>query len=541
MSFIAHLHAQLRTLGDRPVVIERHAHGPVEIPGTRLLDLAARARTVLADHGVTPGDRVVLLGPNSARWVAADLAILGHGAVSVPMYARQDPAELVAMMHDCQAKVVLVADRALAEGVLEHWADAPVVVFDALFAAQASPAPLVERGGDDVATLVYTSGTSGEPKGVQLTVANVGHMLPCTSDALTELMGASPGRDRVFHYLPFCFAGSRIVLWTALFRANPIHVSMDLDRLIDEIGETGPHYFLNVPVLLERVKNGAEAALKGKGAAVWWLYQRARTAFARRLDGTAGRRDRLALAVARRLLLAPIKAKLGPDLRFLICGSAPLGEDTQRWFEMLGVPVYQVYGLTETTAIVTMDQPGRVEPGRVGFAIPGCELKLGEQDELLVRGPHIFSGYHGRPEATAAAFEDGWFRTGDQVRLREDGSLAVIGRVKNLLVPTSGHNVAPEPIETKLTAAIPGVEQAVLIGHARPHLTVILTGDADPADIEAGLAWVNAELPHYRRVRAHHLRREPLTDAEGLLTANGKLKRAAIEAHFADAIDALYA
>jgi long-chain acyl-CoA synthetase len=538
MSFIDTLTERLAERPDAAAVVEMTANGPVNTTGAQMLDLIARGRGALEARGIAPGDRVVLVGPNRARWAAADLAILGHGAVCVPMYDRQAAHELVAMMRDCGAKLVVVADDALSVDIEAADPGAPVVTWDTFFAAPATDARPLPREDGDLVTLIYTSGTSGEPKGVMLTAGNVAHMLPMTSNALTELMAGAGGDERIFHYLPFCFAGSRVVLWTALFRGRGIRVSVDLDRLIDEIGEAAPHYFLNVPVLLERVKNGAEKALRAKGSAIWWLYRRALQAYAAEAPG---RRDRLALAVADRLLFAPVKAKLGPNIRFLICGSAPLGEDTQRWFEMLGVPVYQVYGLTETTAIVTMDKKDRVVAGRVGYAIDGCETKLTDEGELLVRGPHIFSGYWNKPEHTEGAFVDGWFRTGDQCVVDDDGNWAVIGRVKNLLVPSSGHNVAPEPIEQKLTERIPGVEQAVLIGHARPYLTAILTGELRTDEVEAAVEAVNAGLPHYKRVRRWHVRPAPMTDAEGLLTANGKLRRAVIESHFSSEIEAMYA
>lgn len=541
MTFLETILGHLAHDGRRPAITEHHADGARVVTRADLRAAVGRARGGLRAHGVRADDRVVLVGPNGADWVACDLAILAEGATVVPLYARQDPAELAGMIADCAPRVVVAATEALAEALEDAGVAEPIVRQADVLDADPVDAPPAPRAPEDIATFCYTSGTSGEPKGAMITFANVGHMLPVTSDALAELMGQAPGSDRVFHYLPFGFMGSRIVLWTTLFRGNPLDVSVDLDRLLDEVASAQPHYFLNVPVLLERVKNGADAALATKPAPVRWLYARAQAAFARRVTGEAGRRDRLALALAERLIFRSIRGKLGPNLRFLICGSAPLGEDTQRWFEMLGVAVYQVYGLTETTAIVTMDQPGRVVPGRVGLPIRGCEVRLTEAGELQCRGDHVFAGYWNKPEATAAAFDGAWFRTGDQADRADDGTYAIIGRLKNLLVPSSGHNVAPEPIEQKLVERIPGVEQAVLWGHARPHLTALVTGPVDAAALEAGVAAVNATLPHYKRVRAWHHRPEPLTDAEGLLTANGKLKRAAIEAHFAATIDALYA
>lgn len=538
MSFIDTLFSSLEALKHRPAVTEVHGSSLVPTTGAELAELVARARGSVRARGLQAGERVVLLAPNSARWVAADLALLAEGAVVVPLYARQDPAELVAMMHDCAPSLVLCATEALASGVSTHWPEASIVLFDALFEGEPVREPPVSRAPEAPVTIVYTSGTSGEPKGVINTVANVDFMLPRTAGALEAMMGPSRREHRVFHYLPFCFSGSRVVLWTCLFRANGIMISTDLTQLTTELAAARPNYLLNVPALLERIRSGVDDKVRARGRAVAWLYDRAVEASLRERPG---KRDRLTLALARRLIFSKIRQQLGPELECLICGSAPLSEDTQRWFGLLDWPVYQVYGLTETTAIVTMDRPPRSVPGWVGSVIDGVEVKLGEGGELLVRGPNVFAGYWERPGATADAFDGEWFRTGDCAEIDASGLLRIVGRAKNLLVPTSGHNVAPEPLEQLLVGSIPGVEQAVVVGHARPWLAALLTGEARAEDIEAHLARINENLPHYRRIRAWHLCEEPFTIENGLLTANQKLRRREVEARYANAIDALYA
>lgn len=536
MSFIETIHAQLGARRDQALVTEVHGSSLVPADGTVLGDLIARARGALAGAGVKPGDRVVLIAPNSIRWVAAELGVLFHGAISVAMYDRQAPAELLAMIADCAPALLVVEDDALAASLAAS--GVPRLGYGALFGPQTAHGPPAPRAADDAVTIVYTSGTSGAAKGAVLTRANVDFMLPRTRDALAAMMGVRDREDRVFHYLPLCFAGSRIVLWTCLFRGSGIHLGTDLDRLATELATVDPHYLLNVPMLLERIKSGVEAKLSERGPAVGWLVRRATRAWER--GDAAGRRDRLALALARRLVFSKVREKLGPSLECLICGSAPLAEHTQRWFGMIGLPVYQVYGLTETTAIVTMDVPPNVRPGRVGVALDGVELRVGDGDELLVRGPNVFAGYWGNPTATAEAIVDGWFRTGDQVELDGDGSLRIVGRVKNLLVPTSGHNVAPEPLEELLTRLVPGCEQAVVVGHGRPYLAAILAGPVDRARVEDALVEVNRDLPGYRRIRRWVLADGPFTVENGQLTANRKLRRAVIEAAYAGPIAALY-
>lgn len=540
-SFVDTILGHLSANPSRPFVTEVRGERLDRTFGGRLKDMVRTARAALRSLDVKPGDRVALLAPNSARWVAADLAILAEGAIVVPLYARQAANELVLMMKDAGVKLVLCADSSLVGAVRAEWKDAPCTTFDALFAhAGKIDEPPAKREGDDVVTIIYTSGTSGEPKGVMTTAANVEHMLRVIDRRLTELMGRPGGRDRVFHYLPFCFAGSRFVLWGNLFRANGLMISTDLNDLVRELKTAAPEWFLNVPALLERVKAGVETKIRSQSLPVRKLYDASIEAWRRSRAGEATLPERLLLASARKVIFARIRDQIGKELECLICGSAPLAAETQAWFELLDLPVYQIYGLTETTAIVTIDRPRAAHPGSVGYAIDGVDIKLGDEGELLVRGPNVFAGYWNKGDATKAAVRDGWFHTGDQARIESDGRVSIIGRVKNILVPESGHNVAPEPLEQRILERVPQVAQAVVIGHGRPFLTAIVTGDADRREVEKHLEAINAELPHYRRIRAFHLEKQPFTIESGLLTANQKLRRSAIEKHFAEQIERLY-
>jgi long-chain acyl-CoA synthetase len=235
------------------------------------------------------------------------------------------------------------------------------------------------------------------------------------------------------------------------------------------------------------------------------------------------------------------KKMIGENLRALICGSAPLNLDTQLFFAMLGIPVLQVYGLTETTAICTMDDPRNSEPGRVGPAIPGIEMKLGENEEIIVRGPNIFPGYWDRRQETVQVLRDGWFHTGDQGEVNSAGNWRIVGRIKNLIILGSGHNIAPEPVENELLQRLPGAQQVVLVGNGRGYLSAMVTGEVTSARVQVAMDEVNAQLPHYKQVRAFHVQRETFSIENGLLTANGKLKRDAIAARFRNEIEEMYA
>lgn len=544
---IATMLQNLRTLGDKPALFEVRGREVVPVAGRELHLLVGRVRGLLTTLGVQPGDRVALLAGNSARWVAADLGILASGAIAVPLYSRQEPKELAAMLRDCEPTVLLVSDKDLADKLLEAWPEGRerTALFDLAFAHEPTAEPEHAHRPDDVVTIIYTSGTSGEAKGVMITSGNLDFMVPVTASRVEELTGKRGHPDKVFHYLPFCFAGSRIALFTQLVRPNPVLLSTDLTKVLDEMLAADPHYYLNVPAVLERIKAGVTAKIREKGGIGWTLYSRALDANARILAGKGGLGDRAAVAIARKFVFPKIKEVLGKSLEFLICGSAPLSPETQSFFELMNVPVYQVYGLTETTAIVTIDrarQPGASgEPGKVGHAIPGVEMRLGEGDELLTRGPHIFHGYWNKPEISAEALVDGWFRTGDQAEIDAAGNLRIVGRVKNLIKPESGHWVAPEPLEERLKEACEGAEHVVVIGHGRPFLGALVAGTGlDVARIQAAVDKVNADLPHYRRIRAFAHVGPALTIESGLLTANGKLRRKVIEAAHASAIAAMF-
>ena len=495
MNFLEQTLVALRERGDQPWIL----HGDRAFTGRGLLRRAGSAQAALGD--IRPGERVVLLGPNSPEWIAIDLAIQCAGALPVPFYTRQSPDEMIAMIEDCRPALVICADEALAAPLRES--GAPVRLFAELDGAEAEP-EVRERGCDDPVRIFYTSGTSGAAKGAVLTVGNVDFMLPRTCERLDLLMAGTEGRERVFHYLPFCFAGSWILLHTCLRRGALLRLATSLETLVSEMGAHEPHFVLNVPLLLERMRAGIEEKTPR------WL---------------------------RPLLKGMVRRKLfGSRLKALICGSAPLAAETQRFFGKLGVEVLQVYGLTETTAICTMDVPGHPRPGCVGLAIEGCEMALDEQGAIRVRGPHVFAGYWGKEP-----FAGGWLDTGDLGEMDATGNWRIHGRAKNLIVLASGHNVAPEPLEEELAQALPGAEQVVVSGDGKPGLVVLVAGSVARAALDAALERVNAGRPHYARVRAAHLHPGSLADVPELLTANGKLRRDRIAAHFEADLEKLYA
>lgn len=545
-NFLEKIFSQLQLAGNRAVLQEIRGNQFAKVTGAEFLVQVSRVRAYLRKTGVQPGDRCALLGPNSIKLTVIDIALIAEGAIAVPLYSRQAAAELAGMIKDCAARFLFVSDAALGDAMAQTWPGAPPrILFDEAIGqipvgsgVAGGPNPLRD---EDLLTIIYTSGTSGEPKGVCLNTKNLDHMISCTTARLDQLMEGVPKPDGVFHYLPFNFAGSWILLLSCLSRESTLTLSTDLSRLADEIQIAAPHYFMNVPILLERVRRGVEEAITKRHSAIQLIYRKAQLAWETQQEGGGGGLGALWLFLGKNLVFRKIRERFGPQLRALICGSAPLAPETQEFLHMLSIPVLQVYGLTETTAICTMDDPRIAsEPGRVGETIPGIEMITGENEEILVRGPNVFPGYWNRPEETARVLKDGWFHTGDQGEVNSRGNWRISGRIKNLVILNSGHNVAPEPIEEKLAQQLPSAPQIVVVGNGRSYLTVLLTGAVEAKTVQEALDLVNSELPHYRQLRNFTILPEPLTPESGLLTAMGKVKRDAIHARFHEEIERMY-
>lgn len=542
MSFLEDIFASLQKSGDSPVLQEIRDGRVTPISGRELLEEISKAREFLSTRGLKKGDRCALYANNGLRWVAMDLAIMAEGLIVVPLYARQARAELVAIVKDCSPALACCGDATLRDGLVHEWAAAPPqFVFDEIFSASSAVSRATNLADADPVTIIYTSGTSGEAKGVVLNAGNIAHMLQCINGRVDRLMGGSTQQDRVFHYLPFVFAGSWMLLLTSLRRGSVLTMNTDLGKIAQDMRTLAPDYFLNVPALLERMRRAVDEQLWQAGGFVQAIYSRAKSAWMRKQEQKSKSLDWFWLSLANSAIFPTIRKKMiGRNLRALICGSAPLAVETQLFFMMLGIPVLQSYGLTETTAICTLDDPQDYEAGRVGPAIPGIEMKLGEGEEIIVRGPNIFPGYWNRPEETAKALRGGWFHTGDQGEVDAKGNWRIVGRIKNLIILGSGHNIAPEPIEEKLLQHLPGAAQVVLVGNGKGYLSAIITGAVTAEQAQAGIDAVNLQFPHYKQVRAFHVRTEAFTIENGLLTANGKLKRDAIAQQMRDQIDDMY-
>ena len=543
MTFLEAIGEQLEAAGDT-VVLQELRDRTIDATGRNLLALIAQVRTFLRAKKLKRGDRCALLGANTIHWVAMDLAIISEGLIVVPLYPRQTPGELVAMMKDCSPSMVCCENAALRDSVREAWPEVPPqYLFEEIFASAASKSldkPLL--GESDPVAIIYTSGTSGEAKGVVLTAGNIGFILGRTSGRLDLLMKDRAGQDRVYQYAPLCFAAAWVTVLTGLLRRSLMMLNTDLSKLATEIRGLAPDYFVNVPALLERMRKAVDEQLAKTGGFQLGIYRRAQAAWMRKQEALASTGDAIWLALAKALVFPFIRRKMiGTNLKALICGSAPLRSETQLYFMMLGIPVLQVYGLTETTAICTMDDPRQVQPGWVGPAIDGIEMKLGIDGEILVRGPNVFAGYWHRPQETAKVLRDGWLHTGDQGEVNQVGNWKIVGRIKNLIILSSGHNIAPEPMEDLLLRQLPGAQHVVLVGNGRAYLTVLVTGAVSGPQMQSAIDGLNPSLPHYKQIRAFHICDEPFSIENGLMTTNGKLRRDLIATQLKKEIDNMYA
>jgi long-chain acyl-CoA synthetase len=489
-------------------VIQEIRHGRIAALSAGVIrDRIDAARGFLRGLGVARGDRCVLIAQNSADWIAFTLAVRAEGVILVPLLTQRPVDELAAIIRQSEPAVICGDDPRLLETLASRGDNGGRVV-QLEHVLQHSPAPrdpIADVAPDDPVAIIYTSGTSGEPKGAILTGGGVEHVIGCAGARLDSLAIAEQP-ERVFHYLPFCFAGSWILMLTSLSRDTILSISLDpRSSLIEDLAAAEPHYALNVPLVLERIRARVQAQIASQPPLVRWA---------------------LSTPPLRPLLHRRIRRRFGSRLRGLICGSAPLARETQEWFQSIGIPVYQVYGLTETTAVCTIDRekPADVVAGRVGHAIDEVELRRDESGEILARGPNIFAGYWRNPQATARVLVDGWLRTGDHGDSDPHGNWRIGGRVDNLIVRPNGHKVAPERIEELLSSRLRSAQQVVLVD-APAGLLAVVSGEVPDGELTAAVAWVNGRVAPHETIRGSRVHRELFTIDNGMMTANGKIKR----------------
>ncbi len=541
--------------------------------------VVARAFILL---GLEPGRAVAIMARSRPEWFVADLAAIAAGGVPAGIYTTStaeqtgyivehaDAAVVVFENREQWAKVrpaldgaraIVLMDGATGDGVLA-WSDLARLGAD--LSEEILDRRLEAQRPHDPATLIYTSGTTGTPKAVMLSHRNLTWIARSTA----QLCGFRAGEE-VVSYLPMSHIAEQVIsLHTPLACGMTTSFAPSLDELPETLREVRPHLFFGVPRVWEKIAARMQAA----GAAAGRL-RRSLVAWARGrglAGGYAEQRGERApalLGLARRFVFDEVRRRLGLD-RTRICGTsaAPIARETLDYFLSLGIPLLEVYGMSECTGPATVALPERYRTGKAGVAIPGTELRIAADGEILIRGPHVFLGYYKDPEGTALALDaEGWLHSGDIGTLDADGFLEVTDRKKELLITSGGKNIAPQVLETRLQQ-IPGVAHAVALGDRRNYVTALLTLDPSHlgpvtaaagsaaqsaaeaavcpvfrAFVEREVSRVNEGLARYERVKRFLILPGEFTIDGGELTPTLKLKRRVVARKYAPEIDALYA
>lgn len=575
--------------GNPRAQIHRTARGWECISAKEMLRRVAGLAKALIELGIQPGDRVGLYAPNCPEWHTADFAIQGLGAVTVPIYFKESADHVAYILNDSSARIVFTAGgeqaRQIAQGrerlpSLEHviCAAAPAELpgeflrYEPLVAA-AGDADIAEYrrrsaeiNGDRLATIIYTSGTTGEPKGVMLNHANLSsNALDFSRDS--EL---SPS-DVALSLLPLSHVYERTMDYGCIFHGVAVAYLERMETVAQALVEVRPTYVAAVPRFYEKTyANIIETGHRERGLKKKIFDMAMRTA-AEAVPWRAYGKDvswwvKLRWHVANRVVYSKIRAGLGGRIRIFSAGGAPLAPELAEFFWSVGLPVYQGYGLTETSPVVTFNSPKGNRVGTVGRPIPNVQVRIAEDGEILVKGPCVMQGYYRKPEQTREVFTpDGWFCTGDIGRLDEDGYLVITDRKKELLKTAGGKLVAPAPIENALKTS-PLISNALVVGDRRKFVSVLIVANFSGIEAVARKAgrefatpsqmvfdpWVRdllgreierltANLAQYEKPKRFALIEEDFTHANGQATYTLKLKRRAIEERYRDVIERLYA
>jgi long-chain acyl-CoA synthetase len=508
----------------------------------------------LIAHGVKPGDRVGLMSKTRYEWTLIDYAILAAGGVTVPIYETSSAEQVNWILSDSGAVACFAetpAHAALArETVRTVWEieGGTLPLGDGRF----------ERPGgnaDDPATIVYTSGTTGRPKGCVLTHRNM----------LSDIGNAIPALPRLFEegsstllFLPLAHSFARLLQIGAVQGRVRVRHTSDVKNLLPELAEFKPSFLLSVPRVFEKVYNGAKqrAHADGKGA-IFDRADRVAIAYSEALDTKdgAGVALRLQHMLFDRLVYARLRNALGGRCHSAISGGAPLGTRLGHFFRGIGLVVLEGYGLTETSPALTFNREDAQRIGTVGRPLPGVTIRIAEDGEVLAKGEVVFSGYWHNPSATAEVIdEEGWFHTGDLGAIDADGYLSITGRKKEIIVTAGGKNVAPAVLEDRLRAH-PLVSQCMVIGDRRPFIAALVTIDVealespvadmatDPglrAQIQSAVDEANKAVSAAEAIKVFRILPRDFTEATGELTPSLKVKRAVVMKEYADDIDAIY-
>ncbi|PZR55303.1 long-chain fatty acid--CoA ligase [Xylanimonas oleitrophica] len=568
--------------GEAPLLERRETPDGPWLPVTAAefdADVLSVARGLLA-RGIAAGDRVAIMSRTRYEWTLLDYAVWAAGAVPVPVYETSSPEQVHWILSDAEVRLAVVETPAHADAVasvrdrlpaLEDVAVIDTGALDALREAGAAvPAEKVaERRAqvrrDDLATIIYTSGSTGRPKGTELTHGNFAHLALNAREVLPELLERDGARTLLF--LPLAHVFARLIQVAVITSSAVLGHTPDVKNLVPDLGSFKPTFLLAVPRVFEKVYNSAEQKAATSALKRRIFHWAARTAIStsRAQDaGTVPVGLRVQHSLADRLVLGKLREAMGGRVEHAVSGGAPLGERLGHFFRGVGVTVLEGYGLTETTAPTAVNLPRSVAIGTVGPAFPGTSIRIDDDGEILLAGPHLFRAYHNQPELTAEAIQDGWFRTGDIGSLDAQGRLRITGRKKEIIVTAGGKNVAPAVLEDRLRSH-PIVSQVVVVGDQKPFIAALVTLDAEMlpgwlstrglpamplqearthpdvlAHLERAVSRANEAVSRAESIRKIHVLEDDFTEANGYLTPSLKVKRALVLQDFADVIEAIY-
>ncbi len=542
----------------------------------------------LKSLGVGKRDRVAILSENRLEWIVADLAVLSCGAVDVPLYATLPAHQIQYMLRDSEARVIFVSSRAQLAKItgirhslpnLQH-----VVVFDAdaaeerdtvaleslvadgrALAATADFRAMVnEIAKDDWASIIYTSGTTGEPKGVILSHGNF--MSNVRQSLAVYRLDTS---DQYLSFLPFSHVFERMAgFYTMMTAGVSIALAESIEAVAQNLREISPTVMCSVPRVYEKmyakILDAVAEESAPKRALFWWAVGVGRAHLYASLAGGASAWLSFQRRVARALVLRKVEARVGGRLRFFLSGGAPLPKELAEFFNAAGIRIMEGYGLTETSPVVAVNTFENFRIGTVGKPLPGVEVKIADDGEVLVRGDNVMQGYFKKPQETAEALAGGWFHTGDIGHLDADGFLLITDRKKDLIATAGGKKVAPQPIEGKLKQSA-FVAEAVLLGDRRPFIVALVVPNFERLTAwaaEQGVAGedrarlvaapavrelyqriidgANADLAQYERIKNFTILSRELTLDDGHLTPTLKVRRRIVEKTYQRDIEAMY-
>jgi long-subunit acyl-CoA synthetase (AMP-forming) len=540
----------------------------------------------LAALGVGSGSGVTIMGFTRPEWYVANLAAMAAGGLPAGVYTTSTPEQCRFIADHAEAVVAVVENREYLERFLDIRKDLPLLKTLVLMEGEPpgegvlSWQQLLEKGDsvgedeietrmaaadpDDVCTLIYTSGTTGSPKGVMLTHRNLSWM----AGKVVEVLDVGP-TDRLISYLPLSHIAEQVAsLYISMATGACVHFAESLDKLADNLREVRPHVFLGVPRVWEKIQAGIQSA----GAKNPPLRKKI-AAWARKVGLAGGYADQQRRSrpwtwpLANALVFSKVRARLGlGEARFTVASAAPLALETQEFFLSLGIPILDVWGMSELTGPATISLPASYRTGRSGRPLPGSEMKVAPDGELLVRGPHVFKGYFKNEEATRETIdEEGWLHSGDVAEIDEEGFVRITDRKKELIITAGGKNIAPQYLEGRLKQ-MTAISQAVAVGDRRPYLVALLVIDPTRVEEEAGKAGspartpeeaaacphfrdhverqvegVNQGLARYEQIKKFALLPTELSIDGGELTPTMKLKRRVIHDKYGDVIESLYA